>query len=242
MKRTAPDLGPSRAVCELFDFLHDVVFWVKDRAGRYRWVNATNFLNLGLSRRDDVNGKTDFDLLPPHIAEQFRADDERVLRGQAIANRVELIGRFDHAARWSVTFKLPLRDARGRVIGTAGITRPLPAGAEEWRRLPLGDVLAFIRDRFREPLDNRQLARVAGLSQRTFERRFRRAYGLSPQQYVKLVRVRTACQALVHTDQTIARIAAEHGFADQSYFTREFREVIGTTPRDYRKSFQTHRV
>jgi AraC-like DNA-binding protein len=239
---TLGDLGPVRAVCELFDFLEDVVFWVKDRAGRYRWVNAANFLALGLNRREDVIGKTDFDLLPRHIAAQFRADDDRVLTGQAIANRVELIGGFDHTARWSVTFKLPLRDARGRIVGTAGITRPLKTHGEEWRSLPLGEIIAFIRDRFREPLDNSQLAKVAGLSQRTFERRFRRSYGLSPQQYIKLVRVRTACHALVHTDQSVARIAAEHGFADQSYFTREFREVIGRTPRDYRQSFRTRRV
>jgi AraC-like DNA-binding protein len=242
VKRSAPVLPPSRAVCELFDYLEDVVFWVKDRQGRYRWVNAANFLNLGLSRREDVIGKTDFELVLRHIAAQFRADDERVLAGQAIANRVELIGGSDHTARWSVTFKLPLRDARGRIVGTAGITRPLKAGGEEWRKLPLGDVLAFIRDRFREPLDNPHLARVAGLSQRAFERRFRRSYGLSPQQYVKLVRVRSACHALVHGDEPIARIAADHGFADQSYFTREFREVIGATPRAYRKSFQARRV
>lgn len=229
---------PSQAVCELFDFLEDVVFWIKDRAGRYQWVNVTNFLNLGLSRREDVLGKTDFDLLPAHLAAQFRADDARVLRGQAIANRIELIGGFDHTARWSVTFKLPLRDARGRVVGTVGITRPLKPGGADWDGLPLGTVIGYVRDRFREPLDNAQLARVAGLSQRTFERRFRRHYGLSPQQYIKRVRVRTACHALVHTDHSIALIAADHGFPDQSYFTREFREVIGKTPRDYRKAFK----
>jgi len=43
---------PSQAVCELFDLLEDVVFWIKDRGGRYQWVNVTNFLNLGLSRRE----------------------------------------------------------------------------------------------------------------------------------------------------------------------------------------------
>jgi AraC-like DNA-binding protein len=227
-----------RAVCELFDFLEDVVFWIKDRAGRYRWINAANFLNLGLSRREDVLGKTDFDLLPAHLAAQFRADDERVLHGQVIVNRVELIGGFEHTARWSVTFKLPLRDARGRIVGTVGITRPLKSGGEDWHGMPLGGVIGYVRDRFREPLDNAQLARVAGLSQRTFERRFRRHYGLSPQQYIKRVRVRTACRALVYSDQSIAAIAAEHGFPDQSYFTREFRDVVGQTPSDYRKAFK----
>jgi transcriptional regulator GlxA family with amidase domain len=139
-----------------------------------------------------------------------------------------------------VTFKLPLEDARGRIIGTVGITRPMKS--DGWHGLPLGQVIAFISDHYREPLDNGQLAKVAGLSERTFERRFRRHYGRSPQQYIKRVRVRMACHALVYTDQSIALIAAEHGFADQSYFTREFRDVIGQTPRDYRRSFQGRRT
>ena len=53
-------------------------------------------------------------------------------------------------------------------------------------------------------------------------------------------RVRTACHALVHTDHSIAVDRADHGFPDQSYFTREFREVIGKTPRDYRNAFKRH--
>lgn len=190
---TLDGLGPARAVCELFEFLEDVVFWIKDPAGRYCWANVANLLNLGLNRREDIVGKTDFDLLPAHIAAQFRADDERVLAGQSILKRVELIGRFDHTARWSVTFKLPLRNTRGRIIGTAGITRPLKPGGEKWRGMPLGDVIGFISDHFREAIDNRELARAAGLSERTFERQFRCHYGLSPQQYIKRVRVRMAC-------------------------------------------------
>ena len=54
------------------------------------------------------------------------------------------------------------------------------------------------------------------------------------------MRVRTACRALVYTDQSVATIAAEHGFPDQSYFTREFRDVVGQTPSDYRKAFKQH--
>jgi transcriptional regulator GlxA family with amidase domain len=234
------DLRPLRGVCELFDFLEEVVFWVKDREGRYCWANTANLLALGLHRREDIEGKTDSDFMPAHIAAQFRADDALVLAGQRIVKRIELIGRADHTARWSVTFKLPLEDTRGRVVGTVGITRPMKS--ETWHGLPLGEVIAFISDHYRESLDNGQLAKVAGLSERTFERRFRRHYGSSPRQYIKRVRVRMACHALVYTDQPIARVAAEHGFADQSYFTREFRDVIGQTPRDYRRSFQGRRT
>jgi hypothetical protein len=119
------DLQPALAICELFDFLEEVQFWIKDRAGRYRWMNVACLLNFALNKREEVLGKTDFDLSPARIATQFRADDELVLAGRRVVNRVELVGRFDHSARWFVTFKLPLQNRRGRVIGTAGIARPL---------------------------------------------------------------------------------------------------------------------
>lgn len=231
------DLRPAHAICELFDFLEDVQFWIKDREGHYRWANVPLLLNYGVASRDNVLGKTDNELSPPHIAAQFRADDELVLSGRSIANRIELVGRFDHTARWSVTFKLPLRNNKGGIIATAGITRPLKTGGQDWLGMPLGKVVGFLHEHFREPLENAQMARIAGMSERTFERRFRRHYGLSPQQYIKRLRVRIACHALVHTDLSIALIAVEHGFADQSYFTREFRELVGETPSDYRKNF-----
>jgi AraC family transcriptional regulator len=47
-----------------------------------------------------------------------------------------------------------------------------------------------------------------------------------------------ASHALVHGDAPIASVAAEHGFADQSYFTREFRAVIGDTPAAYRQRYR----
>jgi hypothetical protein len=51
------DLGPARAICDLLDFLEDVVFWIKDRSGRYCWVNVANLVNLGLSRRERCPGQ-----------------------------------------------------------------------------------------------------------------------------------------------------------------------------------------
>jgi AraC-like DNA-binding protein len=232
------ELQPARAVCELFDYLEDVQFWIKDRTGHYRWVNVACLLNYGLGRRDEMVGKTDDDLSPAHIAAQFRSDDELVLGGKTVVNRIELVGRFDHTARWCVTFKLPLRDGKGEIIATAGITRPVKSGGDDWEGMPLGKTVGYIAEHYCEPLPNGQLARMAGLSERAFERQFRRHYGLSPQQYIKRLRVRTACHALVHTDRSIAVIAVEHGFADQSYFTREFRELVGATPRAYRQSFR----
>jgi AraC-like DNA-binding protein len=73
---------------------------------------------------------------------------------------------------------------------------------------------------------------------RGFERRFLEAFRLSPQQYIKRLRVRLACHALVYGNKPLAQVAADHGFCDQSHFTREFHRQTGVTPRQYRERFR----
>ena len=235
-------LGPAAAFVALFDCVEGVQFWIKDRAGRYRAMNRACLLDYSLASFAEADGKTDFDLSPAHIATQFRLDDERVLKGAKIVNRVELVGRFDHTAVWCVTDKVPLRNASGRIVGTAGVARPLakdavfPVTADA---AALTRAVAFLRKHLAEPLDNATLARHAGLSVRVLERRFREAFHLAPQQYLRRLRVRLACHPLVYSELTLAEIAAAHGFCDQSHFGREFRREIGTTPREYRERFRT---
>ncbi len=225
----------------LFDCIEEVQFWVKDHEGRYRAMNRACLLNYSLSSFAEAEGKTDFDLSPAHIATQFRLDDERVLKGATIVNRVELVGRFDHTAVWCVTDKVPLRNSRGRIVGTAGVARPLAKDVE----LPatadatLARAVSFLRKHLAEPLNNATLARHAGLSVRVLERRFREAFQLAPQQYLRRVRVRLACHPLVYSERTLADIAAAHGFCDQSHFGREFRRETAMTPREYRERFRT---
>ena len=116
----------------LFDCLGDVLAWVKDRDGRYLWVNRAFLLNFAMDDRkvsgpaagpQDVIGKTDYDLSPAFLADQFRLDDEHVLAGNRIVDRIELVGQPDGQAVCNVTNKVPLIDDRGAVVGTAGITR-----------------------------------------------------------------------------------------------------------------------
>src|SRR5438034_8626716 len=139
----------------LFDFLEDVLAWVKDRDGRYLWVNRAFLISYALERpnlneeisEQQVLGKTDYDLSPAFLADQFRLDDEYALAGNRIVNRIESVGEFDGPAGWNVTNKLPMFDARGTIVGTAGITRalnkPAPyAGAAAG----FGLVLEYIRD------------------------------------------------------------------------------------------------
>ena len=108
---------------EVIDILPDAVY-MKDRKGRKLIANLSDIRNTGKRTLADVIGKTDFDLFPKEIAEQFHADDEMVMStGQPVINREETF--VDKAGRkqWLLTSKLPMWDDKGNVIGLVGIGR-----------------------------------------------------------------------------------------------------------------------
>lgn len=233
-----PAAASSDALRALFDVLPDVQAWIKDAQRRYLWVNRAFLLNYGMHDLAEVLGKTDDDLSPAHLATHFREGDEAVLAGQTVQGRLELVGRYDHTAQWCFTTKRQILDAKGRAVGTAGITRVLDAAQIDHRSdIRLGVIISLMTRRLHEHVSNAEMARAAGMSPRAFERSFQREYGLPPQQYLKRLRVQTACRMLVDTRESIAAIALRCGFADQSHFTREFRRVTGDTPGAYREKY-----
>ncbi|HJZ58896.1 MAG TPA: helix-turn-helix transcriptional regulator, partial [Gemmataceae bacterium] len=79
------------------------------------------------------------------------------------------------------------------------------------------------------------LAAVARLSPNYFACQFRRATGLPPHQYVILRRVERAKQLLRSgTEASLAEVAADAGFSDQSQFCHHFRRLVGVTPGQFR--------
>ena len=225
------------ALLGLFDEMPDTQAWLKDAKRRYLWVNRAFLQNYALASLDELRGRTDDDLSPPHLAAHFREGDEAVLAGRVVRQRLERIGRYDHTAAWCVTTKLPVVDARGKSVGTAGITRALdPAEIERRSDLRLGTVIAMMT-RLERAAGNRELARAAGLSVRAFERAFAAEYGLPPQQYQNRLKLQLASRRLVATRESLAGIAAACGFADQSHFTRAFRRLTGMTPGGYREVY-----
>jgi AraC-like DNA-binding protein len=224
-----------RSFFGLFDALEDVQFWVKDLKNRYVHANRALLLNYDLQGVEEIVGKTDYDFSPPFCADQFWFDDEQVLKGRVVKDRIELVGGAGEVPRWYLTNKNPVYGRGGKVIGTTGTTRRMLG-----RRSGHGfdGVLETIRTRCHRPVCNRELADAAGLSVRTFERRFLAAYHVTPQQYIRKLRIRIACRHLVFTERSLAEIALESGFADQSHFSHEFRRHVGRTPRDYREHYR----
>jgi AraC-like DNA-binding protein len=218
----------------LFDGLPDVVFFIKDADGRYTHANLTLVRRLGLARREDLLGHTPAALFPPAFGAAYAGQDRRVLGGRAIENQLEMHIFPNRAAGWCLTRKTPLR-SDGRVIGLIGISRDLarPDGRHPgYARLRR--VLDHMEGHFAEAVRMQALADLAGLSLSQLERQFRRVFHLTPQQWLTRLRIDAAMERLRGHD-TIAAIGQACGFSDQSAFSRQFKAMVGMTPRDYRR-------
>lgn len=83
------------------------------------------------------------------------------------------------------------------------------------------------------------MAQTSNLSRRSFLRRFRKATGQSPLEYVQTLRVEEAKQMLETTDAAVDDIAAEVGYSEPSSFRSVFRKHVGITASAYRKKWRS---
>lgn len=81
------------------------------------------------------------------------------------------------------------------------------------------------------------MAREAGLEERTFLRRFKAATGLRPTEYSQCVRTEKARELLQFTRRSIDQIAWSVGYEDATAFRRIFSRLVGLSPGEYRKRF-----
>jgi transcriptional regulator GlxA family with amidase domain len=85
------------------------------------------------------------------------------------------------------------------------------------------------------------MVHLSGLPERTFKRRFQRAVGMSPLEYVHGLRLEAAKQLLETSDETLDKLAERVGYEDATFFSRLFRRKVGLTPALYRRRFSALR-
>jgi transcriptional regulator GlxA family with amidase domain len=85
------------------------------------------------------------------------------------------------------------------------------------------------------PLDIPALARIAHVSPAHFTRTFRAAFGETPHRYLQRRRVERAMFLLRETDSSVTDICFRVGFGSTGTFSRTFRDIVGRSPRTYRK-------
>jgi PAS domain S-box-containing protein len=100
--------------------------WLKDADSRFLAVNQTMAQAFGFEQTRALIGKTDREIATPELAEKYRADDLAVMESRT-QKLVEEIVLDQGDERWFETFKSPIYDAQGRVIGTTGFAHDITA-------------------------------------------------------------------------------------------------------------------
>lgn len=126
-----------------------------------------------------------------------------------------------------------LTGARDTRLLTSTSYLPDPSG---FMSTGINEALAYINANLTEPFGEQDLADIAGLSQSTFSRSFRRHTGLALVKYVNRLRVNLACQLLMGPGQLkITDVCFSSGFNNISNFNRQFLAQKGMTPSRFRQ-------
>ena len=99
----------------------------------------------------------------------------------------------------------------------------------------VADAQSWIHEHLNHAFEVEQLARHLRVSRRTLDRRFREATGQSIVRYRNRVRIELGAELLRGTDLAVGEVAERCGMPDGRYFARVFREVLGLSPREYRR-------
>ncbi|MBL8938651.1 MAG: AraC family transcriptional regulator [Archangium sp.] len=126
-----------------------------------------------------------------------------------------------------------------RVVAKAASMETCVEAAEAFFSLPaLSDEAGLVRDVVERLEEDRSFVRVeqaaalAGVDVRTLQRLFRRHVGVTPKWVLARYRLHEAAARLTEAPRSsLARLAAELGYADQAHFTRDFTSVVGRSPR-----------
>ncbi len=133
------------------------------------------------------------------------------------------------AARMCV---VPLEREGGQAQFVVHERPPVPQGSE------LEPLLEWLEGHLADEITLGVMAARAGMSERTFGRRFREQTGTTPLQWLLRARVRHAQYLLENGDDPVERIARQAGFGSPTAFRERFRRVVGTTPYAYRAAFR----
>ena len=224
---------------QLFDYMPEVYFFIKDEQCRFLRANRALLDRLGLKDERDIIGTTDYDRYPDQIAEQLVAGDRHVMdSGEPLINQAEVL--FDETGKldWFVTTKLPLRNGSGKSIGVIGIVRSHAGGRQLTASYSaVSEVIDCIQN---NPGRHRvaDLAKRVGVSARHLNRLFQNALGIDVQQFLIRTRIQAAAAALRESDRRLIEISDELGFCDQSAFTKQFQKHLGSTPTAFRAKYR----
>jgi AraC family transcriptional regulator len=106
-------------------------------------------------------------------------------------------------------------------------TSPLPRWA--------GKVFQILRDRWDENLSLQELSDACGAHPITISKHFPKYFSCTLGEYVRRARIEKSLALIKQSDNSLTDIAHHCGFADQSHFTRVFKDLTGLKPGSFRR-------
>jgi len=198
-----------------------------DRKEATRIINLllVHIYSAGAERSELLKGLLlELIVMMSRAAVEAGASQSEVL-GMGFRHLTELAGIDDdeHLARW-------LRASVVRIFETVEL--------HQSATLPsiVARALQIIREECAGPLARAEVARKAGVSPSHLAELLHERTGRSFTELVREARIGRACELLRSTELSLAEIAAECGFCDQSYFTHVFQKLKKEAPKQYRDS------
>lgn len=150
---------------------------------------------------------------------------------------------FDVFERAEPGWEMRVRDALGEPwLDFLDLARPrLVDGPQQFARASeerLKLMIDYVGLHYPEQITVADIAAAGFTSERECHRTFREELGCTPSAYLREHRVRQACRMLTNTTRPIAAIGEMCGLGSASHFGQVFRQQVGKTPSEYRKSSQ----
>lgn len=218
----------------LFDYINDIIFFMKNCDGVFIEVNNGFLKTLGFSKKEDVIGKTDYELFKTDVADIYKSSDKLLLDGALSVYHQEEIIQKNSCITKFLTTKFPIKNEQGDVDAIIGITRDVVHVKESNQyRSQLQKALDYIDIHCAEDIKITELSSMSNMSDSTFLRTFKRDFNMTPKRYIISRRLKKVTKMIRETNLPFCDISIQCGFSDQSHMTREFRRVKGITPSQF---------
>lgn len=220
----------------LINRVPSIVFFIKDEQARYVIANETLAKRCGFDHVNDILGKTSYEVFDAVLGKSYMEQDLVVLKqGQKIYNRLELHSYSTGAPGWCITHKIPIYNVTNHIVGMMGISIDIQSDEENQPKTNerIYKVEKYIRQYFDQAISMSLLAELAELSVSQLDRTFKKLFHMTPSQFIQKIRLEHAVK-LLQQDCSITEISALCGYSDHSAFSRKFKQLTGTSPRQFK--------
>jgi PAS domain S-box-containing protein len=222
----------------LLDNIPDIA-WLKDKDSRFIAVNEPFARVCGFAPEALV-GKTDFDIWPPDLAQQYRQDDQEVIRNgrrKVVEELLEVSGASQRV--WIETVKTPIFDEQGEVVGTTGIARDITTRKQSEELLRLSK--EALEERVRERTAELQAANAALRTEIAERKQVEAMLRESEERYRAVVENQTELVIRSLPDTTVTFVNEAYcqffGLTRSQIIGRKYLELI---PQPAREATQRH--